>query len=99
MRKKYLTELKNSYQTEDIITQGVLDRLIRYRQICLDPGILDLKSKSPKTQWILDFIDENPNTPVIIFSNFTQYIQRLASNCRGGGPESERRVCKRFSRR
>lgn len=77
-QKKYLTELKNSYQTEDIVTQGVLDRLIRYRQICLDPGILDLKSKSPKTQWILDFINENPNTPVIIFSNFTQYIQRLA---------------------
>ena len=81
-QKKYLTELKNSYQTEDIITQGVLDRLIRYRQICLDPGILDLKSKSPKTQWILDFIDENPNTPVIIFSNFTQYIHRLADTFR-----------------
>ena len=81
-QKKYLTELKNSYQTEDIITQGVLDRLIRYRQICLDPGILDLKSKSPKTQWILDFIDENPDTPVIIFSNFTQYIHRLTDTFR-----------------
>lgn len=81
-QKKYLEDLQRSYQTEDLITQGVLDRLIRYRQICLDPGILELKSKSPKTQWILDFISENPNTPIIIFSNFTQYIQRLSDTFR-----------------
>ena len=40
---KYLSELKDYFETENIVTQGVLDRLIRYRQICLDPMLLELK--------------------------------------------------------
>ena len=40
---KYLKELEMYFETEHIITQGILDRLIRYRQICLDPGLLNLK--------------------------------------------------------
>lgn len=74
---KYLSELQRVYQTEDLIVKGVLDRLVRYRQICIDPMLLDLKSKSPKTEWILNFIEENPDTPLIIFSNFTQYLLKL----------------------
>lgn len=74
---KYLKELKDTYETENIITQGVLDRLVRYRQICLHPGLIGLKGTSPKTQWILDFIEENPDTPLLIFSNFTQYLLSL----------------------
>lgn len=76
-QSKYLKDLQDNYRTEDVITQGTLDRLIRYRQICLDPNLIDLKSKSPKTDWILDYINENPDTPLLIFSNFTQYLQRL----------------------
>lgn len=76
-QNKYLQELKDTYATENIETIGVLDRLIRYRQIALDPMLLDLKSESPKTQWILDFIEDNPDTPILIFSNFTSYLTRL----------------------
>lgn len=74
---KYLNELRDTYETENLITQGVLDRLVRYRQICLDPMLLNLKSNSPKTEWILNYIEENPDTPIIIFSNFTQYLNKL----------------------
>ena len=34
---KYLKELDKYFETENIIVQGVLDRLIRERQICLAP--------------------------------------------------------------
>ena len=74
---RYLTELRKYFETEHVVTQTVLDRLIRYRQICLDPMILNLKSKSPKTEWILDYLKDYPDKPTIIFSKFTTYIDRL----------------------
>lgn len=77
-QKKYLKELKESYKTEDVVTTGTLDRLIRYRQICLDPALLDLKGHSPKTDYILQYIKDNPNESIIIFSKFTSYLCRLA---------------------
>lgn len=76
-QKKYLNELKKYFETEHIVTQGVLDRLIRYRQICLDPQLLDLQGESPKTNWILDYLTDYPNTPTVIFSKFTSYLKRL----------------------
>ena len=70
-QKKYLKELEETYTTEDIVTTGTLDRLIRYRQICLDPGLLGLEGKSPKTEWILQYIKDYPDEQIIIFSKFT----------------------------
>lgn len=77
-QKKYLKELAETYRTEDIITIGALDRLIRYRQICLDPKLIGLKGNSPKTEWILQYIEDHPNEQIIIFSKFTSYLVRLA---------------------
>lgn len=74
---KYLKDLQNYYATEHIITEGVLDRLIRYRQICLDPRLLDLKSKSPKIEWVKTFLAEHPKKSVIIFSKFTSFLKLL----------------------
>lgn len=74
---KYLEELQNFYTTEHVITEGILDRLIRYRQICLDPRLLDLKSKSPKAEWVKTFLSEHPEKSVIIFSKFTSFIKLL----------------------
>ena len=77
-QKKYLKDLEETYRTEEIITVGTLDRLVRYRQICLDPGLLGLKGKSPKTEWILQYIKDNPDEQIIIFSKFTSFLCRLA---------------------
>lgn len=75
---KYLKELSENYETEHIETLGHLDRCVRYRQICNDPALLDLPSKkSPKTEYIKDFIKDNENTPILIFSNFTSYLYKL----------------------
>ena len=75
---KYLKELEETYRTEDIVTVGTLDRLIRYRQICLDPTLIGLKGKSPKTEYIKQYIKDNPDEHLIIFSKFTSYLIKLA---------------------
>ena len=77
LQVKYLDELMKYFETETVITQGVLDRLIRYRQICLHPGLLDLKGTSPKLDWIMQYIKDYPDTPTIIFSKFTSFIKLL----------------------
>ncbi len=77
-QKKYLKDLEDTYRTGDIVTTGTLDRLVRYRQICLDPGLLDLKGTSPKTEWILSYLKDYPDEQVIVFSKFTSYLVRLS---------------------
>jgi SWI/SNF-related matrix-associated actin-dependent regulator 1 of chromatin subfamily A len=76
-QKKYLYELEHYFETEHIITQGVLDRLVRYRQICLHPALLNLKGQSPKTEWIRQYIADYPEKSIIIFSKFTSYLKIL----------------------
>lgn len=77
-QSKYLKDLEETYKTEDIVTTGSLDRLVRYQQICLDPGLLGLKGKSPKTDWIKQYLKDYPDEQIIIFSRFTSYLCKLA---------------------
>jgi SNF2 family DNA or RNA helicase len=78
-QKKYLKELKEFWETEHITTIGVLDRLIRYRQICLAPELLNLKGSSPKLDWIDDYLSDYPERSTLIFSKFTSFL-RLIKN-------------------
>lgn len=102
---KYLNELENYFEIEgtEVQVAGILDRLIRYRQICLDPGLLDLKGKSPKTEWILQYLKDYPDESIIIFSRFTSYLKRLhevipQSNMITGDVPLKKRadICKKF---
>lgn len=74
---KYLTELDDTYETEHVITVGNLDRLTRCRQICVDPKLLDLPSESPKTDYLLQYIQDNPDESIIVFSKFSSYLKTL----------------------
>jgi SNF2 family DNA or RNA helicase len=76
-QEKYLKELKDYFETEHIVTQGILDRLTRYRQICLAPDLLGLKSKSPKLEWIKNYLVDYPERPTIIFSKYTSFLHIL----------------------
>lgn len=77
-QRKYLKDLEDTYKTGEIVTTGTLDRLIRYRQICLDPELINLEGKSPKTEWIKQYIKDYPEEQIIIFSKFTSYLIKLA---------------------
>lgn len=76
-QNKYLKELDTMFETEHVIVEGVLDRLIRYRQICNAPALLNLKGKSPKIEWLSNYIKDYPDEPAIIFSRFTGFINLI----------------------
>jgi SNF2 family DNA or RNA helicase len=76
-QKKYLHELKETFKTEHIDTPNQLSRIVRYRQICLDPALLHLEGPSPKTNYIRQYLSDNADESVIIFSKFTSYLIKL----------------------
>ena len=78
---KHLDNLMNYFETEDIICKTTIDRLTRYRQICQDPALLNLKGQSAKTNWIENYYKDYPERPTIFFSNFTTYLKFLYENC------------------
>ena len=79
LQQKHLDELEQWYETDDVVCSGVLDRLIRYRQICNMPAILNLSGDSPKEKWILSYIKENPDKHILIFSSSVLSLKRLNS--------------------
>ena len=80
-QEKHLETLMEFFETDTLICKTTLDRLVRYRQICQDPRLLNLKGGSAKTQWINQFYKDYPDAPTIVFSNFTSYLELLASEC------------------
>lgn len=102
---KYLKELKDYFVIDntDIISKGILDNLIRMRQICNSPELLQLKGKSPKLEWLKQYVKDYPNTPTLVFSNFTSYLKLIAQAIPearliiGSTPVKERhQICKAF---
>lgn len=104
-QKKYLEELSKYYEIEnsDVISKGVLDNLIRMRQICNSPELLNLKGKSPKIEWLKQYVKDYPDEPILVFSNFTSYLKLIAKEIPqarliiGATPVKERHtICTEF---
>lgn len=78
---KYLKDLEQFFDCTDgtttIETKGVLDRLVRYRQVCNAPRILQLSGKSPKIMWIKEFL-KTTECATLIFSNSRKFLDILA---------------------
>lgn len=72
-----IKELETWYEYKNIICKTVLDTMIRVRQICIDPEILSIKAKSPKTEWLQQYIKDYPNENILIFSNSKKYQMKL----------------------
>ena len=79
-QKQYLNELRNNFEigNEEVLAVNILDRLIKERQICLSPEVLELKGKSPKLEWIKQYIKDYPDKQILIFSNFTKWLKVLS---------------------
>jgi SNF2 family DNA or RNA helicase len=56
---------------------SVLAQLTRLRQLCLSPNLLDIEAPSAKESFILEWLEDNPNEQVVIFSNFSSYLKKL----------------------
>lgn len=55
---------------------SVLAQSVRLRQVCLAPSLLGIKAPSAKEQFLLEWLENNPE-PVIVFSYFTSYLKHL----------------------
>lgn len=76
-QQQYISELETDFETGHIIVENVLTQLIRVRQICSAPELLGLSGVSPKVAWLLVYLQDYADTPVIIFSSFTQFIKLI----------------------
>lgn len=86
-QRKAYDEIVKFWETADgtVVTQNQLDRLLRLRQICVDPALVGLEGKSPKTDWMKQFLTDYPDTPVLIVSKFAQYLIHLTQELKGVG--------------
>lgn len=67
------------YEDENVEVDApsILAQLTRLRQITLAPEILGIEANSAKEEWLLDFIEDNQDEKIIIFSSFTSYLKML----------------------
>jgi SNF2 family DNA or RNA helicase len=79
-QRKAYDEMLHLFTVEeaDVDASGVLAQLTRLRQICLAPELLEINAPSAKEQFILEWLEDNPDEQVIIFSNFSSYLKELA---------------------
>ena len=77
-QKQALDYLNKYYEVGSIETQGILDRLIRERQLCLAPELLEVKTDSPKQNWIIQYLKDYPDRKILIFSKFTSFLKILS---------------------
>lgn len=86
-QRKAYDEIVKFWETEDgsVVTQNQLDRLLRLRQICVDPALVGVEGKSPKTEWIKQFLKDYPDTPILIVSKFAKYLVALTEELKDVG--------------
>lgn len=75
-----IDHLMTYFEYKDIVTKTVLDNLIRVRQICAAPEILGLKGKSPKLEWLLQYLKDYPEKQVLVFSNSKKFLKYIEPN-------------------
>lgn len=76
-QKKYIAELEEMFETEHVIVQNILERIIRIRQICAAPEILGLRGNSPKLDWLLQYMSDYPEKKLLVFTNSKKFIDVL----------------------
>lgn len=83
---KEYNQMKLSYTVGEVDAQNQLVQLIRLRQIALAPQLLNLKGKSPKIDFLMEYIDDDPTSSIVIFSNFTSFLNLLSDKlkCKHG---------------
>jgi SNF2 family DNA or RNA helicase len=73
----------STVEEADLDAPSVLAQLTRLRQICLAPELLNIAAPSAKEQFILEWLENNPNEQVVIFSNFSSYLKKLQGKIGG----------------
>ena len=103
---KAIDALINYFEYKDIVTQSVLDNLIRIRQICAAPKILGLKGKSPKLEWLQEYLKDYPDEQILVFSNSKKFLKLISEEikpphytiCGDVSPKARMEIVNKFQR-
>ena len=76
-QKEVINEIITLQRYNGNVIPNAIAQLVRLRQITLDPKLLDINDTSPKEQFIYEYIDDNPNEVIVIFSVFTSFLNTL----------------------
>ena len=79
LQKTAVTELELYFEFKHIITQNILENLIRVRQILDTPHILGLKGKSPKLEWLKEYISDYPEKTALVCSQSKKFIDFISA--------------------
>ena len=86
-QKQAIDYLKKYYEVGEIETQGILDQLMRERQLCLCPELLGVKAASPKLDWLIQYFKDYPDRKILVFSKFTSFLRLLSKKIEEEIPE------------
>lgn len=81
--KVYKDVLETFVHEDKIDAPSVLAQLTRLRQISTSPSMLVDGVQSEKEKFILEWIADNPNESVVIFSTFSSYLEILSEKIKG----------------
>lgn len=59
------------------VIPNAIASLMRLRQLSLHPKLLGIDDKSPKEEFVLEYIEDNPDDVIVIFSMFTSFLNNL----------------------
>jgi SWI/SNF-related matrix-associated actin-dependent regulator 1 of chromatin subfamily A len=76
-QKKMINEIVELQRINGEVIPNAVAQLMRLRQATLDPTLLNVNDQSPKEQFIYEYLEDNPNEKIIIFSMFTSFLNKV----------------------
>lgn len=77
---KHVKNFEVSFEelSEPMFIQHALTKLVRLLQCASDPAGLGLVAPSAKLEWLLEWIEDHPHEPILVFSRYRATAERVA---------------------
>jgi SNF2 family DNA or RNA helicase len=63
---------------DPIIVANALTRMTRLQQLASDPQLLGVKASSAKLDWLYEYVHNNPDEKIVIFTRFRETAERIS---------------------
>ncbi len=76
---EYLTEFHEFFEIEgtEVVALNTLGRMIKERQMAIDPRLVGLPEVGTKTEWIREYMKDYPDKSIIFVSQFRKYLELI----------------------
>ena len=79
-RIKHLAETDLHLDTGDtMLVKNHLGRILRLQQAAVDPKLLGTDDEGGKVAWLLEYVDDNPDDTLLVFTRFRDTAIRVAN--------------------